>query len=141
MYSVGHGKSEGSRVLLKNPAEDLVRDVLQHVKEIQAVYPNLPTFIFGHSLVNFNCIKLFLLQNNTLLCFSTGWRCCYFSIFSGTIDLPRNTFIFPCNKNANLVLETYWGCKEYPTVYLLASLIILSFRKDLLEIPQVSCKN
>uniref|UniRef100_A0A672KJC7 Monoglyceride lipase-like n=1 Tax=Sinocyclocheilus grahami TaxID=75366 RepID=A0A672KJC7_SINGR len=47
--SVGHGKSEGERMDIKN-FQIYVRDVLQHIDIMKGRYPKLPVFIIGHSM-------------------------------------------------------------------------------------------
>ena len=51
MFSVGHGHSGGERVLIDS-IETYARDVIQHVEGIKAKHPDLPVFLFGHSMVS-----------------------------------------------------------------------------------------
>lgn len=46
---IGHGESEGDGWYL-NDFKIFVRDVFQHVKLIKEKYPELPVFLFGHSM-------------------------------------------------------------------------------------------
>ncbi|XP_064633081.1 monoglyceride lipase-like isoform X2 [Lineus longissimus] len=46
---IGHGQSEGDRVHLTDFMH-YVEDVIQHVTEKQKLYPDIPVFIYGHSM-------------------------------------------------------------------------------------------
>jgi acylglycerol lipase len=46
---VGHGKSEGIRVDIQD-FNFYVRDVLQHIHMVKDEFPNIPLFLFGHSM-------------------------------------------------------------------------------------------
>ncbi|XP_078690471.1 monoglyceride lipase-like [Branchiostoma floridae x Branchiostoma belcheri] len=46
---VGHGQSEGERVYVEN-FDLLARDILQHVDMMGARHPDVPIFLFGHSM-------------------------------------------------------------------------------------------
>ena len=47
---MGHGRSEGLRVAIDD-VDDLVHDALLHVEKMQKMFPNIPTFLVGHSMV------------------------------------------------------------------------------------------
>ncbi|XP_070319582.1 monoglyceride lipase isoform X4 [Odocoileus virginianus] len=47
--SVGHGQSEGERMVVSD-FHVFVRDVLQHVDAMQKDHPGLPVFLLGHSM-------------------------------------------------------------------------------------------
>ncbi|KAM9680586.1 monoglyceride lipase isoform 4-T6 [Dama dama] len=47
--SVGHGQSEGERMVVSD-FHIFVRDVLQHVDAVQKDHPGLPIFLLGHSM-------------------------------------------------------------------------------------------
>ncbi|OBS67034.1 hypothetical protein A6R68_04430 [Neotoma lepida] len=49
MSEVGHGQSEGERMVVSD-FQVFVRDVLQHVDTIQKDYPGVPVFLLGHSM-------------------------------------------------------------------------------------------
>ena len=51
--TVGHGKSEGDRVHINN-FRTYCDDVIQHVEDTKAEYPDLPCFLMGHSNVSIN---------------------------------------------------------------------------------------
>lgn len=46
---IGHGKSGGSPVHITD-ARDYVADVVQHVEQVKAEYPDVPVYIIGHSM-------------------------------------------------------------------------------------------
>ena len=46
---VGHGKSDGKRVYIES-VDHYVDDVIQHCMKMAETYPDLPTFIIGHSM-------------------------------------------------------------------------------------------
>lgn len=46
---VGHGKSEGERVMVET-FDVFVNDVFQHIDEVRKSHPELPVYIFGHSM-------------------------------------------------------------------------------------------
>lgn len=46
---VGHGKSEGERVMVET-FDVFVKDVFAHLDEIKKSHPDLPVYIFGHSM-------------------------------------------------------------------------------------------
>lgn len=46
---VGHGQSEGERMVVSD-FHVFIRDVLQHVDNVQKDYPGLPVFLLGHSM-------------------------------------------------------------------------------------------
>ena len=48
--TVGHGKSEGERVYVET-MDTYAFDVIQHVEIVKKQYPDLPSFIVGHSMV------------------------------------------------------------------------------------------
>jgi hypothetical protein len=50
-FPVGHGQSEGERMVVSD-FQVFVRDVLQHVDTIQKDYPDVPIFLLGHSMVS-----------------------------------------------------------------------------------------
>lgn len=50
-FTVGHGQSEGERMVVSD-FQVFVRDVLQHVDTIQKDYPEVPIFLLGHSMVS-----------------------------------------------------------------------------------------
>jgi hypothetical protein len=50
LHTVGHGKSEGIRVDIQD-FNFYVRDVLQHIHMVKDEFPNIPLFLFGHSMV------------------------------------------------------------------------------------------
>jgi hypothetical protein len=49
---VGHGQSGGDRVIVEN-VEYMVQDAVSHIKVMQGHYPGVPTFLVGHSMVQF----------------------------------------------------------------------------------------
>ncbi len=49
--TVGHGKSEGYRVHV-DTYETYTTDVIQHVEWMRGQYPDLPSFLMGHSMVS-----------------------------------------------------------------------------------------
>ena len=48
---VGHGKSEGDRVHI-NCFKTYFDDVIKHVEDTKAEYPDVPCFLMGHSNVS-----------------------------------------------------------------------------------------
>ena len=46
---VGHGESEGDRVIV-NSMSEYTEPVIQHCKEVMSKYPDKPLFIVGHSM-------------------------------------------------------------------------------------------
>ena len=50
IVAVGHGRSEGDRVHVET-MDTYVMDVIQHVEIMKKQYPDLPSFIMGHSMV------------------------------------------------------------------------------------------
>ena len=53
MISVGHGESEGYRWDISD-YKIYLRDLLQHINIIKMKYPDLPLYLFGHSMVRFD---------------------------------------------------------------------------------------
>lgn len=54
---IGHGYSEGKRGFI-NDVHELVDDTIMHVQSIRKEYPELPLFLFGHSMGGSICIFL-----------------------------------------------------------------------------------
>ena len=48
---VGHGRSGGEKVYIEDFSV-YVHDVINHVKDFKASYPEIPCFLIGHSMVN-----------------------------------------------------------------------------------------
>lgn len=59
----GHGKSDGRRGHIKS-FDDFLKDVEVLVKESKKLYPNIPNFIYGHSLGGNIVTNYILKQNN-----------------------------------------------------------------------------
>ena len=57
--TVGHGKSGGERVMI-DTLDTFVDDIFAHLDEVKKVYPDIPVYLFGHSMVGeekaFTCI-------------------------------------------------------------------------------------
>ena len=53
--AVGHGKSEGDRAHISN-FRAYYDDVIQHVEDTKADYPDIPCFLMGHSNVSMTSI-------------------------------------------------------------------------------------
>ena len=49
--AVGHGESEGVRAHINN-FRIYYDDVIQHVEDTKAEYPDIPCFLMGHSNVS-----------------------------------------------------------------------------------------
>ena len=54
--SVGHGLSDGDRVHVDN-FMTYVDDVIQHCQMVREEFPDLPLFMYGHSMVNCSVVK------------------------------------------------------------------------------------
>ena len=50
LISVGHGRSEGPRAYVSD-IQIYVDDVFKHCDMMKEKYPNIPMFVFGHSMV------------------------------------------------------------------------------------------
>ena len=50
---MGHGKSEGERVMVQT-FDVYVDDVFYHIDEVRKSHPELPVYLFGHSMVIVN---------------------------------------------------------------------------------------
>ena len=48
--TVGHGRSEGDRVDV-NSIDTYAVDVMTHVEQVKAEYPDTPCILLGHSMV------------------------------------------------------------------------------------------
>eukprot|EP00118_Oscarella_pearsei_P026177 m.309552 g.309552 ORF g.309552 m.309552 type:complete len:287 (+) comp46916_c0_seq1:46-906(+) len=46
---VGHGRSEGTRVDIED-FHHYIQDVLEHINQVKAEYPDIPLFLFGQSM-------------------------------------------------------------------------------------------
>lgn len=51
MFAVGHGKSEGDRVHI-DTFKVYIDDVIHHIEDVIAAYPDVPCFLMGHSNVS-----------------------------------------------------------------------------------------
>lgn len=51
VFAVGHGKSEGDRVHI-DTFKIYFDDVIHHVEDTIAAYPDVPCFLMGHSNVS-----------------------------------------------------------------------------------------
>jgi len=59
---VGHGESEGDRVIVKTMSE-YTEPVIQHCKEMMSKHPDKPLFIIGHSMGGLIALKTSLSPN------------------------------------------------------------------------------
>ena len=66
--TVGHGRSGGERVMI-DTFDTFVDDIFAHLDEVKKVYPDIPVYLFGHSMVGEGkevTPELFLLTINYL---------------------------------------------------------------------------
>lgn len=106
---LGHGKSVGKGpkgyFCRRDPATVVVRDVHRLKKTIQAEYPTLPVFIFGHSMGS-------MITRNYLTKYGTGVKG---AIISGTLMMPKpliGAMGILCN-----ILKLFQGPK-HPSVFM-----------------------
>jgi hypothetical protein len=80
VVSVGHGRSEGERTMI-DTFDTYVEDTFTHCDQMKELYPDIPIYLFGHSMVGAGRIanRLYFLFHfcpkaivSQAICFSMG---------------------------------------------------------------------